>query len=86
MCPVHPGRALGLTETEIAELLGAHAAGRDISARLAEVLDAARARLDARAAGLAAQRRRLEEFQARHRVGLTGSDGCPLAIDAGSVA
>jgi DNA-binding transcriptional MerR regulator len=79
-------RALGLTEAEITQLAGAHVAGHDISQRLSEVLRSVRARLDARAAELARQQRRLDEFEARHRTGLAGPDGCPLPIDLGSAA
>lgn len=83
---VHGLRGLGLTETEIAVLVAAHDAGKDINTRLSEALAAVRARLDSRAADLHRQRRRLDEFEARHRAGLAGLDGCPLRIDAGPAA
>lgn len=79
-------RALGLTEAEIAELADAYRTGRDIRTHVADVLDAVRGRLEARATLLAAQRRRLEEFEARYHAGLDAVDGCPLPSGAGSAA
>jgi DNA-binding transcriptional MerR regulator len=67
-------RALGLTIVEIRELAGAYLGqpGQPIGPRLADMLGAARRRIDCRIAELQAQRRRIEEFETAYADDLAG--------------
>jgi MerR family transcriptional regulator, copper efflux regulator len=67
-------RGLGLTIAEIRDLAAAYN-GEDncpFGPRLAELLRASRARVDARIAGLEQMRRRIDDFETAHPAELAG--------------